>query len=154
MRRARVPAALLAVLGLLAAPLAVEAQSAGKVYRIGFRRAGQPLKTFVEAFQQGLRERGYVDGQNVVIEYRFTGEPVRLNLDVILASGAPTALAAQKATTTVPIVFVGVYDPPTAKRSLPEVRDRMSRPHSRPVRAKMMRMRTIRPTPPPMYGPP
>jgi putative ABC transport system substrate-binding protein len=57
--------------GVLAAPVAVEGQQAGKVYRIGFLRPGPPPKTFVEAFQQGLRERGYVDGQNVVIEFRF-----------------------------------------------------------------------------------
>ena len=58
--------------GLLAAPLAAEAQQAGKVYRIGFLRVGQPPRTFVEAFQQGLRARGYIDGVNVVIEYRST----------------------------------------------------------------------------------
>src|ERR1700730_3394824 len=101
-----------------AAPLAAEAQAqkAGKVYRIGFLRAGQPPKPWVEAFQQGLRERGYVDGQNVVVEFRFTDgsfdqlprlaeELVRLKVDVILASGAPPALAAKKATTSVPIVL-------------------------------------------------
>ena len=108
--------------GLLAAPLAAEAQQPGKVYRIGFLRAGQPPKPWVEAFQQGLRERGYVDGQNVVVEFRFTDgsfdqlprlaeELVRLKVDVILASAAPPALAAKKATTSVPIVFVNVFDP-------------------------------------------
>src|ERR1700704_3501797 len=102
---------------LLAPPLAAEAQPAGKVYRIGFLRAGKPPKTWVEAFQQGLRERGYVDGQNVVVEFRFTDgsvdhlpqlaeELVRLKVDVILASTAPSALAAKKATASVPIVFV------------------------------------------------
>ena len=110
--------------GLLVAPLAAEAQEqkAGKVYRIGFLRAGQPPKPWVEAFQQGLRERGYVDGQNVVLEFRFTDgsfdqlprlaeELVRLKVDVILASAAPPALVAKKATTSVPIVFVNVFDP-------------------------------------------
>src|SRR5215471_21677766 len=58
--------------GLLAAPFAAEAQSAGKVYRIGFLRAGPPPRSYVEGFQQGLRARGYIDGQNVVIEYRST----------------------------------------------------------------------------------
>ena len=109
---------------VLAAPLAAEAQEqkAGKVYRIGFLRAGQPPKPWVEAFQQGLRERGYVDGQNVVLEFRFTDgsfdqlprlaeELVRLKVDVILASAAPPALVAKKATTSVPIVFVNVFDP-------------------------------------------
>ena len=83
---------------------------------IGFLRAGQPPKSWVEGFQQGLRERGYVDGQNVVVELRFTDgsadqlpllaeELVRLKVDVIVASAAPAALAAKKATTSVPIVF-------------------------------------------------
>ena len=108
--------------GLLAAPLAAEAQSVGKVYRIGFLRAGPPLVTYIEGFRQGLRERGYVDGQNVVIEFRATDgsfdqlprlaeELVRLKVDVILASAAPAALAARRVTTSVPIVFVGVVDP-------------------------------------------
>src|SRR5213593_2554455 len=110
--------------GLLAAPLAAEAQEqkARKVYRIGFLRAGQAPKPCVEAFQQGLRERGYVDGQNVIVEFRFTDgsvdqlprlaeELIRLKVDVILASAAPPALAAKKATTSVPIVFVNVFDP-------------------------------------------
>jgi putative tryptophan/tyrosine transport system substrate-binding protein len=109
-------------LSVVLAPLTDEAQPAGKVYRIGFLRAGQPPKTFVEAFQQGLRARGYIEGRNVVIEYRFTdgsfdelprlaAELVRFNVDVILASAAPSAFAARSATTKVPIVFVGVYDP-------------------------------------------
>ena len=57
---------------LFTVTLAVEAQQTGKVYRIGFLRAGPPLREWVEAFQQGLRARGYIDGRNVVIEYRFT----------------------------------------------------------------------------------
>jgi putative ABC transport system substrate-binding protein len=94
----------------------------GKVYRIGFLRAGQPPETYVVGFQQGLRERGYVDGQNVVVEFRatdgsfdqlprFAEELVRSKVDVILASAAPAALAAKRVTTSVPIVFVGVHDP-------------------------------------------
>jgi putative ABC transport system substrate-binding protein len=107
---------------LLAAPLTAEAQQPGKVYRIGFLRQGQPAKDWVEAFQEGLRERGYVDVQNVVVEYRFTDgsidqlarlaeELVRSKVDVIVTSAAPAALAAKKATTSVPIVFVSVVDP-------------------------------------------
>ena len=95
---------------------------AGKVYRIGFLRAGQPPETYVEGLKQGLRERGYVDGQNVVVEFRatdgsfdqlprFAEELVRSKVDVILASAAPAALAAKGVTTSVPIVFVGVRDP-------------------------------------------
>ena len=107
--------------GLLAAPLGAEAQQAGKVYRIGFLRGGPPPESYLDAFQQGLRERGYVYGQNVVVELRTTdgnvdqlpqlAELLRLKVDVILASAGPAALAAGKATTSVPIVFVGVVDP-------------------------------------------
>jgi putative tryptophan/tyrosine transport system substrate-binding protein len=110
------------IASVFVAPLAVQAQQAGSVYRIGFLRAGPPPKAWVEAFQQGLRERGYVDGQNVIVEFRFTDgsvgplpqladELVQLKVDVILASSGPPALAAKKATTSVPIVFVNVFDP-------------------------------------------
>ncbi len=95
---------------------------AGKVYRIGFLRAGQPPVTYIEGFRQGLRELGYVDGQNVVVEFRATDgsfdqlprlaeELLRLKVDVILASAAQAALAVKRVTTSVPIVFVGVTDP-------------------------------------------
>jgi putative tryptophan/tyrosine transport system substrate-binding protein len=118
----RIGLAVILALSVVLAPLTDEAQPAGKVYRIGFLRAGQPPKTFVEAFQQGLRARGYIEGRNVVIEYRYTdgsfdelsrlaAELVRFNVDVILASGAPAAFAARSATTKVPIVFASVYDP-------------------------------------------
>jgi ABC-type uncharacterized transport system substrate-binding protein len=111
-------------LGLLAAPLAAEAQPAGKVYRIGFlggtsRTANADL---TNAFSQGLRELGYVEGQNVAIEYRyaegkyelfpdFANELVRLKVDVIVAVPTAAALAAKNATGTIPIVTVAVFDP-------------------------------------------
>src|SRR5438445_10323104 len=112
-------------LGLALGPLVAEAQQTGKVSRIGFLRSGAPPETFVEALDRGLRERGYVVGQNAVVEYRFTQgasdelprlaeDLVRLKVDVILASGGPAALAARKVTVAVPIVFVGVYDPVAA----------------------------------------
>ena len=118
----RIGLAVVLALSVVLAPLPDEAQPAGKVYRIGFLRAGPPPGEFVEAFQQGLGARGYIDGRNVVIEYRSTdgsfdelsrlaAELVRFNVDVILASGAPAAFAARSATTKVPIVFVSVYDP-------------------------------------------
>ena len=108
--------------GLLAAPLAAEGQQAGKVYRIGFLRAGQPPESYLDSFQEGLLERGYVYGQNVVVELRatdgsvdplprLTEELLRLKVDVFLASAAPAAVAVRRATTSVPIVFVGVVDP-------------------------------------------
>jgi len=97
-------------------------QPAEKVYRIGFLRQGQPPKAWVEALQQGLRERGYVEGRNVFWEFRLTDgsldqlpqfaeELVRLKVDVILASASSAAMAAKGATTSVPIVFAGVYAP-------------------------------------------
>src|SRR5262249_22667226 len=109
-------------LALLAAPIASDPQPAVKVYRIGFLRPGQPPRSFIEAFQRGLRERGYVEGQNVSVEYRLregdfdqlvglAEELVRLKVDVVVASGGPAARAAQKATTIVPIIFVGAVDP-------------------------------------------
>src|SRR5512135_3417874 len=83
--------------GLLAARLAAEAQQAVKVYRIGFLRAGEPPKFWADEFREGLRELGYAEGQNVLIEFRIgtldelprlAEELVRSKLDVILASAA------------------------------------------------------------------
>jgi putative ABC transport system substrate-binding protein len=120
-RRAVIPVAI--TLGLLAAPLAVEAQyTAGKVYRIGFLRRTSPEPTQFEAFRQGLGDLGYLDSQNVVIEQRYArgaserlpglaAELVRLNLDVIVVDGTPTALAVKAATTSIPVVFVLGLDP-------------------------------------------
>jgi putative ABC transport system substrate-binding protein len=109
-------------LGLLAGLLAADAQPAGKVARVTFLRAGPPPKAFVEAFQEGLRESGYVEGRDLVVDYRFpdgtTGrlsdlarEVVKSKPDAILASAAPAALAARDATTTIPIVFAAAVDP-------------------------------------------
>ncbi len=107
---------------LIGAPARAQEHPTGKVYRIGFLRAGQPPETYLDGFRQGLRERGYVYGQNVVVEFRatdgsvdqlpqFAEELVRLKVDVILASAASAAQAAGRVTTSVPIVFVGVVDP-------------------------------------------
>jgi len=108
--------------GLLAAPLAVEAQP-GKVWRIGFLGASpSTVGPFIQAFEQGLRELGYVDGQNIAIEYRsaqgkderlplLAAELVRLKVDVLVAALPQGAAAAKKATTTIPIVMVNVGDP-------------------------------------------
>jgi putative ABC transport system substrate-binding protein len=115
-------AASLIVAAFLDSGAHAQEHQARKVYRVGFVRAGQPPASYVEGFRQGLRELGYVDGRNVIVEFRATDgsfdqlpqlveELVRLKVDVILASAAPAALAARKATTSVPIVFVGVVDP-------------------------------------------
>jgi putative ABC transport system substrate-binding protein len=109
--------------GLLAAPLAAEAQQAAKIARIGYLAgslAGNPH--LPEAFRQGLRDLGYVEGRTVVIEYRdaegklerlpaLAAELVALKVDVILAGGTPQALAAKQATRTLPIVFAAHADP-------------------------------------------
>ncbi len=111
------------VLGLIAAPLPVEAQQAGKVYRIGYVRGRSPLAHYIHiAFRQRLREFGYVEGQNLIIEYRYiktwqtvraqapklAAELVRLKVDVIVAAPAtPLIRALQRATRTIPIVMPG-----------------------------------------------
>ena len=104
-------------------PVAANAQQAAKIARIGYLSgslaAGPHLP---EAFRQGLRDLGYVEGRNVVIEYRdaegklerfpaLAAELVALKVDVIVASGAPQALAAKQATRTIPIVFTTSPDP-------------------------------------------
>ena len=111
------------VAGLLAAPLASEAQQAGKVYRIGFLGISPGLgQHLVAAFREGLRDRGWVVGQNVIIEYRWAGggeeryptvlaELVGLKVDVIVTVSTTGALAAKRATTEIPIVFQMVSDP-------------------------------------------
>ena len=113
-------------LGLLAAPLAAEAQQAAKVARIGYLATNLAASPHLrEAFRQGLRDLGYVEGRNVVIEYRdaegklerlpaLAAELVALKVDVIVAAGTPAALAAKQATRTLPIVFAAAADPVTS----------------------------------------
>jgi putative ABC transport system substrate-binding protein len=110
--------------GVLVAPLAAEAQQAGKVPRIGFLLGPAPADSapYLEAFRQGLRELGYVEGQNIAIEYRWAdgkferlpalaAELVRLQVDVIVTTAPPVPLAAKQATSTIPIVFTSAIDP-------------------------------------------
>jgi putative ABC transport system substrate-binding protein len=107
-------------------PVAARAQQAAKVARIGCIVTGSlespEQRATVDAFRQGLRERGYVEGQNIIIEYRaadgrierfpeLATELVRLNLDLIVASNTPAALAAKQATTAIPIVVPVMGDP-------------------------------------------
>jgi len=115
--------AFLGALGLLAALRAAEAQQATKVARIGFLAANVASNPHLkEAFRQGLRDLGYVEGRNLVIEDRdaegklerlpaLAAELVALKVDVIVAPGTPGALAAKQATRTLPIVFASVGDP-------------------------------------------
>ena len=101
-----------------------EAQQPAKIPRIGILLGGLRVLLFarLEAFRQRLRELGYVEGKNIVIEYRYAeGKPdrlpdlaaelVRLKVDVIVTAGGPTSLAAKKASATIPIVFAGDGDP-------------------------------------------
>src|SRR5437868_3338011 len=115
----------LALLALGAAPLAADAQQAAKVARIGYLSPNLAASPHLRAaFLQGLRDFGYVEGRNVVIEYRdaegkferlpaLAAELVALKVDVIVASGTLTALAAKHATSSIPIVFPTVGDPVT-----------------------------------------
>jgi putative ABC transport system substrate-binding protein len=113
------------VLGFLVAPLAPEAQPPTHVHRIGVL-AGSTREQdpgYVEAFfLEGMRALGYVEGQNLIMEYRWAegqyerfpdlaAELVRLQVDVLMVPNTPAALAAKHATTTIPIVMVGVGDP-------------------------------------------
>jgi putative ABC transport system substrate-binding protein len=116
-------ATLTLVLVFLAAALIADAQQAGKVYRIGYLRylaCTEPA--FFTDLRQGLREVGYAEGHNLVIECRaapgkaeripdHAAELVRLNVDVIVAEGTISALAAKQATRTIPIVMVNIGDP-------------------------------------------
>jgi len=109
----------------LAAPLAADAQPAGKVPRIGFLGLTSPSDRppLLDAFRQRLRDLGWVEGQNIVIDYRYgegrvdrlpdlAAELVRLKVDLIVASaGTQVAMAAKNATETIPIVMIAVRDP-------------------------------------------
>jgi len=122
--RAALAAAL--VLGLLASPLAAEAQPAAKIARIGYLSPNLAFSPHThEAFRQGLRDLGYVEGRNLVIEYRdaegkferlpaLAAELVALKVDVIVAPNTVAALAAKQATRTLPIVFAVAADPVTS----------------------------------------
>ena len=112
-------------LALLAGPLAVEGQQrATKVPVIGFLSASSPAsaKVVVDEFRRGLREIGLVEGQNVIVEYRWAegqqsrlpalaSDLVRLAPDLIVAGTSPSAVAAHRATVSIPIVMVNVGDP-------------------------------------------
>jgi putative ABC transport system substrate-binding protein len=112
--------------GAFSVPLASFAQQQGKVWRIGFlsprTRPVSIDSDYYSAFPRGMRDLGYVEGKNLVIEWRFAdgqyerlpglaAELVRLKVDVIVAAGPPVIIAAQKATTTIPIVIVTSIDP-------------------------------------------
>ena len=110
------------VVSLLGCVGMAEAQQAKKVYRIGYLSFGSAKGLSEEAVRQGLRELGYVEGQNIVIEWRFAAgkldplpglaaELVRLKVDAIVVSSTQGTLAAKKATQTIPIIFAIADNP-------------------------------------------
>ena len=103
---------------LFALSFSAEAQQPKKVYRVGVLQRSTLPASFLEAFKRGLRDHGYVEGQNIVIERRGTdgttgysaAEVVRLGVDVIVATGTGAVLDAKKATKTIPIVMAPSAD--------------------------------------------
>jgi putative ABC transport system substrate-binding protein len=110
--------------GLLAVPLTAQAQQAGKVFQVGFLGTATPslMSAWLTAFREGLRERGYVEGKNISMQYRWgEGKPerfpglaaelIKLKVDVIVTSGPQAVRAVQHATTTIPIIMAVIENP-------------------------------------------
>jgi putative ABC transport system substrate-binding protein len=120
----RIGLAVVLAINLVAPPLVAEAQQTGKVHRIGFlgNSTAALEADLVGAFREGLRDLGYVEGQNVLIEYRWAEgkydrfpalirELLATKVSVIATAGTPATLAVKKATTSVPLVMIAVGDP-------------------------------------------
>src|SRR5438477_10391821 len=110
--------------GATAWPLAARAQQAGKIYRIGILETIPAARNAanLDALRKGLRELGYVEGRNLVIEYRsadgraerfpdLASELVRLKVDLIVTRGTPAAIAVKNATETIPVVTATMGGP-------------------------------------------
>jgi putative ABC transport system substrate-binding protein len=108
--------------GALAVPLAAGAQQGAKVYRIGVMSVSSAANVYLDAFRQGLRELGWMEGKNIELEIRaaegkqerlpaIAAELVRLRVDIIFAPNGPSVMAAKNATTSIPIVMAAVGDP-------------------------------------------
>ena len=109
-------------IALLATPTGARSQPGANSPRVGFLFYGAPGSSpELEAFRQGLRDVGYIEGQNISVEYRFANgqvgqlpalaaELIQLKPDVIVTPGTPASVAAKKATSTIPIVFAGVAE--------------------------------------------
>jgi putative ABC transport system substrate-binding protein len=106
--------------GVAAWPLGALAQESGKIWRMGF--IAQGYERFYDALFEGLRELGYAEGRNLLVERRyaeghaerfpeFAAEMVRLKVDIIVVSTTPAALAVKNATTTIPVVFPNAISP-------------------------------------------
>jgi putative ABC transport system substrate-binding protein len=121
MKRSGLAVLLFVLLCLLAMPLAVEAQQTSKTYRIGWLHPVPLPSEWMEGFRQGLREFGYVEGKDLVIESRWdvgfdrlpamAAELARLNVDLMLAGNTAALRALKQATGTIPIVMLGTGDP-------------------------------------------
>jgi putative tryptophan/tyrosine transport system substrate-binding protein len=124
MQRSTIRLMVILALGLLFAPHSSHAQQPAKVPRLGLLSPFSPSDTarWHEAFRQGLRDLGWVEGENISIEYRYAegrsdrlpalaADLVRLTVDIIVAAVTPDALAAQHATKTIPIVMASPGDP-------------------------------------------
>jgi putative tryptophan/tyrosine transport system substrate-binding protein len=109
-------------IGTVAWPVGARAQQPGKTYRIGWLQPSPLPDQWLNGFRHGLQEFNYIDGKNMVIEYRWGGgnvdylsataaEMVHQNLDVIVSTNTAALLALQKATTIIPIVMLGTADP-------------------------------------------
>ena len=107
---------------MMARPNSPHRTTAGKTYRVGWLQPSPIPDPWIKGFRQGLQEFNYVEGKNVIIEYRWgdgnfdrlpamAAELVRLNPDVIISVNTAALLALQKATTTIPIVMLGTADP-------------------------------------------
>ena len=105
-------------------PAGSGAQPTGKIFRIGFldNSTASGIAVLSQAFRQELRKLGWIEGKNITIEYRFSegnterladlaADLVRLNVDLIVTTGAPPAREAKKATTTIPVVMANTADP-------------------------------------------
>ena len=120
---------------LLAVAIVSEAQQAKKIYRIDYITNRTEMGPNEEAFRRGLRELGYIEGENLVIEWRFTGaqldrnpavaaELVRLKVDCIVTAGLGASRAAKQSTSTIPIVMANVSDDPVRNKLI----DSLARP--------------------------
>jgi putative ABC transport system substrate-binding protein len=121
MKKAAAPSIVVAMI-LLALAVKAEAQQTGKIPRVGILFIGSRDQPHLEAFRQGLRERGYTEGKNIVLEYRYAegkldrlpslaAELVQLKVDVIVTTSGNSAKAASEATKTIPIVLTTGADP-------------------------------------------
>ncbi len=118
----RTTLSLAAALFVFFTPLPGDAQLTGQVRRIGYLGSGIATAAPVEGFRQGLRDLGWVEGKNIAVEYRFAegrldrlpafaADLVKLRVEVIVAAATAPALAAKKATATLPIVMMNAFEP-------------------------------------------